>query len=194
MVGELRRRRKILTPMQATLFLAGIYEDTGNLTFPSTTSEDASAVAWLLRRKADLNILNSFLRPAYSEKHKAVLFQMLQQARTLRVKGHRIGLATVAVEGHADGLAVVLRLCMDLLNVDAAFAIFPAAGEEPLHGDRPQPVARDRRGGGAAALRRGRAPPRGLGAGQGRAGRRTSSGGSWRRSTSSSRPRPRSAT
>jgi tRNA nucleotidyltransferase (CCA-adding enzyme) len=125
MVGELRRRRKILTPMQATLFLAGIYEDTGNLTFPSTTADDASAVAWLLRRKADLNILNSFLRPAYSEKHKAVLFQVLQQARTLRVKGHRIGLATVAVEGHADGLAVVLRLCMDLLNVDAAFAIFP---------------------------------------------------------------------
>ena len=125
MVGELRRRRKVLTPMQATLFLAGIYEDTGNLTFPSTTPEDASAVAWLLRRKADLNILNTFLRPAYSEKHKAVLFRMLQQARTLRIKGHRIGLATVAVEGHADGLAVVLRLCMDLLNVDAAFAIFP---------------------------------------------------------------------
>ncbi len=130
MVGELRRRRKVLTPMQATLFLAGIYEDTGNLTFPSTTPEDASAVAWLLRRKADLNILSTFLRPAYSEKHKAVLFRMLQQARTLRIKGHRIGLVTVAVEGHADGLAVVLRLCMDLLNVDAAFAVLPQAEKD----------------------------------------------------------------
>ncbi len=130
MVGELRRRRKVLTPMQATLFLAGIYEDTGNLTFPSTTPEDAAAVAWLLRRKADLNILNTFLRPAYSEKHKAALFRMLQQARTLRIKGHRIGLVTVAVEGHADGLAVVLRLCMDLLNVDAAFAVLPQAEKD----------------------------------------------------------------
>ena len=130
MVEELRRRRKILTPMQATLFLAGIYEDTGNLTFPSTTAEDAAAVAWLLRRKADLNILNSFLRPAYDEKHSAVLFRMLQEARTLRVKGHRIGLATVTIDGHTDGLATVLRMCMDLWNVDAAFAIFPQSDKK----------------------------------------------------------------
>jgi nanoRNase/pAp phosphatase (c-di-AMP/oligoRNAs hydrolase) len=123
LVGELRRRRKILTPMQATLFLAGIYEDTGNLTFPSTTAEDAAAVAWLLRRKADLNILSSFLRPTYNEKHSAILFQMLQQARTLQIKGHRIGIMTVEVDGHTDSLAVVLCMCMDFLNVDAGFAI-----------------------------------------------------------------------
>ena len=65
MIRRLKQEKKILTPIQATLFLAGLYEDTGNLTFPASTAEDAYAAAYLLERKADLNIINSFLRPAY---------------------------------------------------------------------------------------------------------------------------------
>ncbi len=35
---QLKNKGRMLTPIQATLMLAGIYEDTGNLTFPSTTA------------------------------------------------------------------------------------------------------------------------------------------------------------
>ena len=129
LVRELRRQRRILTPMQATLLLAGIYEDTGNLTFPSTRAEDAHAAGWLMERKADLNILNTFLKPAYSEKHKAILFQMLQHAKRSRVKGHSISINTVAVEGHVDSLAVIVRMYLEILNVDAAFGIFAEASK-----------------------------------------------------------------
>ena len=38
LIRRLKQERKLLTPIQATLFLAGLYEDTGNLSFPSTTS------------------------------------------------------------------------------------------------------------------------------------------------------------
>lgn len=124
LVRELRAARKTLTPMQATLFLAGIYEDTGNLSFPSTRADDAHAAAWLLERRADLDILHRFLRPAYSERHKAILFRMLEQARRLRVNGHRISIPRTQVEGQVDGLAVVMRMYMEILNVDAAFGIF----------------------------------------------------------------------
>ena len=41
MIAKLKAEKKILTPILATLFLSGLYEDTGNLTFPSTTAEDA---------------------------------------------------------------------------------------------------------------------------------------------------------
>jgi len=124
LVRELKAKRKILTPMQATLLLAGIYEDTGSLGFPSTRAEDAYAAGWLLERKADLNILSTFLKPAYSEKHKAILFQMLQHAKRSRVKGHSVSINQLSVEGHVDGLAVVLRMYMEILNVDAAFGVF----------------------------------------------------------------------
>jgi nanoRNase/pAp phosphatase (c-di-AMP/oligoRNAs hydrolase)/CBS domain-containing protein len=129
LVRELRRRHKILTPMQSTLLLAGIYEDTGNLTFPSTRAEDAHAAGWLMERKADLNILNAFLKPAYSEKHKAILFQMLQHAKRSRIKGHSVSINTVAVEGHVDSLAVIVRMYLEILNVDAAFGIFAEASQ-----------------------------------------------------------------
>ena len=124
LVRELKRQRKVLTPMQATLLLAGIYEDTGNLSFPAVTAEDAYAAGWLLERKADLNILNAFLKPAYSEKHKAILFQMLQRAERTKIKGHSISISKVVVEGHIDSLAVVVRMCLEILNVDAAFGVF----------------------------------------------------------------------
>ena len=127
LVRELKRKRKRLSPMQATLLLAGIYEDTGNLTFPATTAEDAHAAGWLLQRRADLNILSTFLKPAYSEKHKAILFKMLQHARRCKVKGHRISINKMVVDGHIDSLAVVVRMYMEILNVDAAFGIFSDA-------------------------------------------------------------------
>jgi nanoRNase/pAp phosphatase (c-di-AMP/oligoRNAs hydrolase)/CBS domain-containing protein len=130
LVRELRARRTTLTPMQATLLLAGIYEDTGNLTFPSTTAEDAFAAGWLLERKADLSILSTFLKPAYNERHKAVLFQMLQNAQRSRVKGYTVSINKCAIEGHVDSLAVVVRMYMEILNVDAAFGVFAESGKD----------------------------------------------------------------
>jgi nanoRNase/pAp phosphatase (c-di-AMP/oligoRNAs hydrolase) len=63
------------------LFLDKRYEDTGNLTFPATTAEDALATAYLLQQGADLSVLASFLRPAYGENQRTVLTRMLQSAK-----------------------------------------------------------------------------------------------------------------
>jgi len=129
LVREMKSRRRILTPMQATLLLAGIYEDTGNLSFPSTRAEDAHASGWLLERKADLNILNRFLKPAYSEKHRTVLFQMLQHTQRTRIKGHSVSIHQVTIDGHVDSLAVIMHMVLEIANVDAAFGIFAEPGK-----------------------------------------------------------------
>jgi tRNA nucleotidyltransferase (CCA-adding enzyme) len=121
---QLKKEGKLLTPIQATLLLAGIYEDTGNLTFPSTTAEDLYAAGYLLERKADLNIINTFLRPAYGEKQKNILFQMLQTARRIKVNGHWVSINKIDVEGYVDSLAVVVRMYLEIVNVDVAFGLF----------------------------------------------------------------------
>ena len=113
-----------ISPIQATLFLAGIYEDTGNLTFPSTTAVDAQAVAFLLKRKADVEIVNTFLRPAYGPKQKDVLFDMIQNAERTKFNGYTVSVNACEIEGHAGGLALVVEMYRDILNVDAAFGIF----------------------------------------------------------------------
>ncbi|MDH3566968.1 MAG: DHH family phosphoesterase, partial [Desulfobacteraceae bacterium] len=107
MIRQLKSEKKKLTPIQATLFLTGLYEDTGHLTFPASTAEDAYAAAYLLERKADLSIVSKFLRPAYGEKQKQVLFNMLKSAKRDTVNGYNVSFNKVEIEGHVDSLAVV---------------------------------------------------------------------------------------
>lgn len=118
------------SPIQATLFLAGLYEDTGHLTFPGTTPEDARAAADFLENGADLNILSRFLRPAYGERQKNVLFDMLKGADRRRINGHLVSISKLDVHGHVDGLASVVATYRDIVNVDAAFGIFNLPDKE----------------------------------------------------------------
>ncbi len=121
---ELNKQNKLITPIQATLFLMGLYEDTGNLTFPSTISEDAYAAGFLLERKADLHIIATFLRQAYGKKQKNILFEMIQKARRLEVSGFTISIVKMEIEGRVQNLAMVLQMYREIINVDAAFGIF----------------------------------------------------------------------
>jgi nanoRNase/pAp phosphatase (c-di-AMP/oligoRNAs hydrolase)/CBS domain-containing protein len=124
LIRQLKTERKLITPIQATLFLAGIYEDTGNLMFPSTTAQDAYAAAYLLEHKADLGIISNFLRPAYGEKQKNILFKMLENAERTKINGHTVSINKTEVRGHVDSLAVVVRMYMEIVNVDVVFGIF----------------------------------------------------------------------
>jgi tRNA nucleotidyltransferase (CCA-adding enzyme) len=130
LVRELKAQRKLVTPIQATLFLTGLYEDTGNLTFSNCTPEDAYAAGWLLDRKADLTLVNTFLRPAYGEKQKDVLFEMLKKACRLKLNGHTISIGTIPIAGHVGNLALVVRMFRDIVNVDAAFGLFVREGKD----------------------------------------------------------------
>ncbi len=128
LVRALKEQRILITPIHATLFLAGLYEDTGNLSFPSSCSEDAYTAGYLLDRKADLAMVNRFLSPAYGQKQKEVLFELLKIARRKKVNGYRIGLGRLTIQGHVESLALVVRMYMDIANVDAAFGLFETGG------------------------------------------------------------------
>ncbi len=124
MVRALKEQRILITPMQATLFLIGLYEDTGNLTFTATRAEDAATAAYLLDRKADLAMVNRFLSPVYGPKQKDILFELLRSAERRKVNGFRIGIGKAKVQGHVENLAIVVRMYMNIANVDAAFGLF----------------------------------------------------------------------
>lgn len=124
MIRALKEKKTVLSPIQATLFLCGLYEDTGNLMFPSTTVEDAYAAAWLLEQKADLTILRTFLQPAYGQKQKEILFEMLKSAKRKKVNNYNVSINITAISGHVSNLSLVVHMYRDILNVDAAFGIF----------------------------------------------------------------------
>jgi len=68
------------------------------------------------------------LSPAYGQKQKEVLFELLRSARRKKVNGYRIGLGKLTVQGHVESLALVVRMYMDIANVDAAFGLFETGG------------------------------------------------------------------
>lgn len=119
MVREIKKRGILLTPMQATLFLIGLYEDTGSLTFPSSTAEDAYTAGYLLENKADLNILSTFLQPAYGEKQKNILFEMLKNAHRIRINNLAVSINTLKINEHVNNLSLVVHMYREVLNVDA---------------------------------------------------------------------------
>jgi tRNA nucleotidyltransferase (CCA-adding enzyme) len=61
LVEQIQATGLSLTPIEATLLLLGIYEDTGALTYDTTTARDGYAAAWLLDQGAQLSMARQFL-------------------------------------------------------------------------------------------------------------------------------------
>lgn len=124
MLRKLKEENVALTPIQSTLFLTGLYEDTGHLSFPATTAEDAHTAGYLLEHQADLNLTNYLLRPAYGQKQKDILFEMLKTASREKKEGFRVGFSKIVIKGFVENLALVVHMFREILNVDVAFGLF----------------------------------------------------------------------
>jgi len=124
LVKKIEEENIPISAMEATLFLAGIFEDTGNLSFPGCTGKDARAAAYLLDHKADLDIINNFLKPNYGPVQKEILFKMLEKGKSREIKGNLISINMLKIDGHTPGLALVVDMYKKIMNVDAAFGVF----------------------------------------------------------------------
>ncbi|SMC16759.1 nanoRNase/pAp phosphatase, hydrolyzes c-di-AMP and oligoRNAs [Desulfacinum hydrothermale DSM 13146] len=124
LVEELEQGGVDLDPVQATLFLAGIHEDTGHLTFPCTRARDARAAAFLLEKKADLHVIQTALRPGYGPQHRAILTRLLETVVRDKISGYTVAFARADVKGYVPDLAAVVTMLRDVLNCDAVFALF----------------------------------------------------------------------
>jgi len=132
MLRHLKRHKRSISPIQASLFLAGLYEDTGNLTFSSTQAEDARAAAYFLEKGADLHVIHTFLGPTYGRKQKNILFRMLRNATRIKMAGYTISINRMTVKGWVSDLSLVVHMYRQILNVDAAFGVFALDGDRCL--------------------------------------------------------------
>ncbi|MEM5785753.1 MAG: CBS domain-containing protein [Syntrophobacteraceae bacterium] len=124
LVEALKEKGIEFSTIHATLLLAGIYEDTGHLTFPTTTPRDLRAAAYLLEKHADLKVIQTILRPTYGPKQKEVLLQLLSDARRVDFNGFKMSVGKLDIEGFIPGLAEVVSMYRSVVNVDVAFGIF----------------------------------------------------------------------
>jgi len=112
-----------LTPVEATLLLLGIYEDTGCLRYSTTTPRDLQAAAWLLAHGASLTVLNDFLYRPLTPRQRAVYEDLERHLETRDYEGHAVLIATAEVTGYVEELAALAHKLMDLYDPAACFAL-----------------------------------------------------------------------
>jgi len=128
-----------ITPIEATLLLLGIYEDTGNLSYTSTTPRDMRCAAWVLERAANLEVVNSFLHHPLTPAQQRLLKQLSDDAETLDIAGHTIVIALAAVDERVDEISTLAHKLRDIFEPDGLFLIVDLQ-------DRIQVVARSTTG------------------------------------------------
>lgn len=119
----LREKGLRIDPTEATLMMLGIYEDTGNLTFPSTTVEDYLSAAWLLEQGANLNAVADFITQELTAEQISLLNDLLESMKTRTINGVDISLAHAAVDHYIGDIAVLAHMMRDMENLNALFIV-----------------------------------------------------------------------
>jgi len=122
-VDILRQQGIQLSPQEATLLALGIYEDTGFLTFASTTEEDILAVAYLRSCGADLTVISDLIDRDLTQEQISLLNTLLQSMERYLISGTEVVIASASIEHYVGDIAILAHKIRDLENVDVLFVL-----------------------------------------------------------------------
>jgi len=123
LVESMQKQGMLLDFSSATLMRLGIYEDTGSLSYASTTPRDIRAAAWLLEQGANLSMAADFLNHPLSEEQFRLYSQLLDAAEYFQFYGLSVVVCRLAVEGFVDEISTVAHKLRDLLDPDGLFLL-----------------------------------------------------------------------
>ena len=121
---EMIQKDKIsMSPVEATLLMLGIYEETGSLIFPSTTVRDLAAAAYLLKKGANLKIVSSFFTRELGPEEIDLLNELIQSARDYVFHDIRVKIAKASRETYIGDIAFLAHKIRGIEDVDAIFIL-----------------------------------------------------------------------
>ncbi len=123
MVELLRQREIPISSLEATVLALGIYEETGSLTFVSTTERDAQAVAYLISRGAQLNIISDFISRELTADQIAILNNLLESSKSYDINGIRVVISCMAIPHYVPDLANLAHRIRDMESLDVLFLV-----------------------------------------------------------------------
>ena len=125
LVEKLIQENISLSPAHATLLALGIHEDTGSLTYPSTTHRDAACLAWLMEpeRGVNLEVVADFLHHPLSESQRQLLELLIDNSEYLEIAGHTVVISQAQAPGFRDELSALASRLRDYHETDAIFLI-----------------------------------------------------------------------
>ncbi len=125
LVEKLIERRQSLSAVQSTLFALGIHEDTGSLTYASTTYRDVAALAWLMQpeRAINLQVLSHFLQHPMGEEQRQLLQTLIEGSNFSEIDGHSVVIACAQAPTFESELSTLAHRLRNFHECDALFMV-----------------------------------------------------------------------
>jgi tRNA nucleotidyltransferase (CCA-adding enzyme) len=112
-----------LSRVEATLLALGIYEDTGSLVYPTTTSRDLRCATWLAEQGANLAVVGDFLHHPLTEPQLALYNELLDSVEVVDFSGHTIVMAMAAAEGYVEEISALAHKIRELYDPAGLFLL-----------------------------------------------------------------------
>jgi tRNA nucleotidyltransferase (CCA-adding enzyme) len=119
LVGIVAERELVPTHLEATAFALGIHEDTGSLTYATTTQRDVDALSWCFRHGARQDLVNEYLHAPLSPAERGLLQHVLEALVPVEGSGDDVLLAAVSWPEYVDGVSNLAHKIVDLTDARA---------------------------------------------------------------------------
>ncbi|MDR2104466.1 MAG: CBS domain-containing protein [Deferribacteraceae bacterium] len=139
-VKRLLEEKRYISPEDAALYLLGIYEDTGLLTFSSTTVEDVSVVAELIKLGGDVTVVSDFIKRELSRTQVFILNELLINMSIVQVGGINITYSHASIDEYIEELAFLTHRMMEMEGVSVLFILVRMGGRVVLVGRSKNPA------------------------------------------------------
>jgi len=115
-----------ITPDEASFFILAVYEDTGMLTFKSTTTRDMDAAKTLLQKGADLSLINDYVKREMNKEQVFLLNELLMNMQIVRVSGAPVAYSHASIDLYVGEVSYLAHKLMDMENLDSLFIVVRA--------------------------------------------------------------------
>lgn len=122
-VEMLQKDRIAISPVEATIMMLGIYEETGSLIFASTTERDLIAASYLLRKGANLNIVSGYITKEMTPEEIELLNDLIHSSKDYVINDIRIRIAKASREAYIGDIAFLAHKIRDINDTDAIFLL-----------------------------------------------------------------------
>ena len=128
LVGILAERELEPTALEATVFALGIHEDTGSLTYPTTTQRDVDALAWCLRHGARQDLVSQYLHLPLAEEERKLLNALMEALEPVDAGGEELLIAALRWPEYVDGVSNLAHKIVDLTDARALIVLVEMDG------------------------------------------------------------------
>lgn len=124
-----RSQGRKLSPIEATLALIALHEETGSFRYASTTNRDLEAAAYAMAQGANLEVVNHFLKDPLSEDQRSLLEEYLANGEMVHGHAGTTFICSATRRKSVFGLGLLASRILELEGCDAVCTVLEVEGK-----------------------------------------------------------------